>query len=842
MKLAHRGLVALLLAAPLAAQAIVDVNKNFVPINITPGQNSTLTVNLANSALTPATGIAFTDNLPDNNGGADEVTVVGLVSNSCGGTTVVTPGAASFSLSGGTIPQGNGTDPGTCSVVITVTSAAQGTHINTIPVGGVTSTNEGSNPQLASATLFVSSFQPLTVAKTFSNAAGNNILHAGAVGSYSIVITNPNVSALSNAAFSDTFDAFVVGAGAATTNTCGGSIQNAGAATFGDGDTTLRLVGGTIPGGSPSGSCTITFPVRAVDTVSVRNNNAVNTIGAGAITNDQVVTNALAAQVTINVEIGGVVSKSFNPSSVRSDSNQTSQLTINLQNRNATAITGAALTDTLPAGLVVAATPGITTTPSNCASVNAAAGANSVAITNATIAAAGTGNDAVGQCSVQVNVVPSAAQQGVVTTYNNTIAAGAYGAGLPSYNQATASLSTTSPISGTKTFNPVTRQRGQVTQATLTLINDSPVAATITNLLDNLNTLENGYVVANPAGASTTCGGTLGAAPGSNNVTLTGGTIPGNDSCTIVFNVQVPAGATIGDAFNTIIAADLATSLGSARTNFSAKLTVVDGTIGGSKAFNVTTKPVSSDVGLTVTLNNNTGAANTAVNFTDDLTTMDPGGKVFISPSGVTANSCGGTVTAVPYTQSFSLAGGTVPANSSCALTVQVFGLKGVPLDSTRTNTIPPGAITSSAGTNAGALAANIVFTSPHSVSKVFNPSTVPRGSSTTATITLNNTSDSIATITTFTDDLGATMGANTVAVAATPTSNCTGTNITTGAGPTLTLTGGTIPANGSCTITVPLTVLNAATLTAHTNTVAINGLDTDLGNNQVAASVVNHI
>ena len=55
----------------------------------------------------------------------------------------------------------------------------------------------------------------------------------------------------------------------------------------------------------------------------------------------------------------------------------------------------------------------------------------------------------------------------------------------------------------------------------------------------------------------------------------------------------------------------------------------------------------------------------------------------------------------------------------------------------------------------------------------------------------------------------------------------------------TLTFTGGTIPANGSCTITIsPVNVADGDRRRAHrTNTIAVNGVRTSVGNNTTTAS-----
>jgi len=102
------------------------------------------------------------------------------------------------------------------------------------------------------------------------------------------------------------------------------------------------------------------------------------------------------------------ISKAFTPSTVGVNSNST--LTITLSNSYANSQRGAAFTDTYPAGLVNAPTPGATTTCGG--TLTATAGEGSVALSNGTIPANSS-------CTVTVNVRSAA-----TGTYNNSIAVG----------------------------------------------------------------------------------------------------------------------------------------------------------------------------------------------------------------------------------------------------------------------------------------------------------------------------------------------------------------------------------------------------------------------------------
>ncbi|MEO7199569.1 MAG: S8 family serine peptidase, partial [Dokdonella sp.] len=106
-------------------------------------------------------------------------------------------------------------------------------------------------------------------------------------------------------------------------------------------------------------------------------------------------------------------SKLFAPSQIMAG--ETSTLTISLDNSSQTtaAVLSAALTDTFPAGLLVAAAPNVSTT-CTAGTVTAVAGGNSVALNS------GASIPASGSCTVKVDV--TAAADG---SYANTIAAGA---------------------------------------------------------------------------------------------------------------------------------------------------------------------------------------------------------------------------------------------------------------------------------------------------------------------------------------------------------------------------------------------------------------------------------
>jgi hypothetical protein len=145
------------------------------------------------------------------------------------------------------------------------------------------------------------------------------------------------------------------------------------------------------------------------------------TLGSGSVTGRLLAGTGATGAVTMatggntvggcsDAQLAPTVSKAFNPTSIAAGA--TSQLTITLNNPNSSAISLlAALTDTLPSGLLVAAVPAVSTTCGGTAS--ATAGGSTVSLASgATLAA--------GSCTITVTVTAAASG-----TYVNTIAAGA---------------------------------------------------------------------------------------------------------------------------------------------------------------------------------------------------------------------------------------------------------------------------------------------------------------------------------------------------------------------------------------------------------------------------------
>lgn len=258
------------------------------------------------------------------------------------------------------------------------------------------------------------------------------------------------------------------------------------------------------------------------------------------------------------------VTKLFTPGAIQT--NGVSTLTITLSNGSASPATlTSALTDALPAPLVLANPPGASTTCTQ-ATLTAVAGAGSLSL------GSGAQIPAQGSCAITATVIAHAAG-----TFTNVIPAGALQTDAgESPDAAIADLTVTGqpvPPTLTKAFAPSTIVAGGSSVLTITLANSRPNAATLATELTDA--LPPPLVVADPPNAATTClDATVTAAPGAGSVTLGSGTrIPGG-TCTVSVSVTT---ADAGTYLNVIAAGALQTDFGSNPDVARAGLTVTPG-------------------------------------------------------------------------------------------------------------------------------------------------------------------------------------------------------------------------------------------------------------------------
>jgi hypothetical protein len=226
-----------------------------------------------------------------------------------------------------------------------------------------------------------------------------------------------------------------------------------------------------------------------------------------------------------------------------------------------------------------------------------------------------------------------------------------------------------------------------------------------------------------------------------------------------------------------------------------------------NKSFSPLSIPSGGTSRLSVTIFNPNGFPLTNASWTDNLLGVQPGLSI-ASPVGLT-NSCGGIVNATAGGTSFSLSGGTVPAQSgatpgSCTVSLNVTSTTIGNL----INTIPLGALTSTGGgttitnTTPASATLNVSGIPLPTVNKDFNPGTIWAGQVSQLSIVIrNNETGRSLTQVSLTDTLPANVFlANPVSPTLTGCGGSASLNAVSG-GNSVTLTNGTIAPSSNCTM-----------------------------------------
>jgi len=381
------------------------------------------------------------------------------------------------------------------------------------------------------------------------------------------------------------------------------------------------------------------------------------------------------------------------------------------------------------------------------------------------------------------------------------------------------------PLISNISFTPPTIAPGDTAVMRVFLANNNgfpAIGVTVAGMLPNA-----------PAGgvqvlgvAANTCGGTA-AAAGLNGYSLTGGTIPAviagtAGTCYVDYNVtsyNFPGSVTYSE---TLVSTEVTGTVngspvtaGSDAVNSLSLLSIAP--INGNKNFNPATVGVGETSTLTINIGNPNVFAMPGVSYTDNLPT---GMTVLGAP--VLSGSCGGATVSGPIGGSaITVSNATLGIGLVCTVTVSVAapGVTG-----TAVNTIPVGAITSSVrgagANNATAVTAALAVQNTLVVSKSFNSATVnivggvPPGDAVQLTITVTNPSPNALTAISVTDTLplSATLlpalvthdPAGPGGVVVSNTCGFTNGGTLTDGQPSLTLTGGALPAGpSSCSVVV---------------------------------------
>jgi LPXTG-site transpeptidase (sortase) family protein len=778
---------------PASATLHVDViqsptlSKSFTPNTMLVGQVSQLSIRIRNNDLDTALAqTSVTDQLPANvilaNPAAPSTT-------NCGSSALVTAtsGGSSVTLSNATIPANS-----VCTIRVNVTSTVAGAYTNNIPAGTLHTQQGVTNGAPASAVLNV---QDIGLSKSFSPPR----FQAGGTSTLSITLSNPTNTAYTGVQLSDTLPGTVLTVvdGSATT-TCGGTVSTSP-------PRTVSLTNGRVPAGSSStpGTCIITVQVTAP--ANANGATFTNTIPVGVLVTDQHITNGIPASARVSIyTVGGGISatKSFSPATILPGAN--SRLRINITAPPDTDLTNFSIVDDLPADVTISnSSPA---TQNNCGAssvITATTGGTTVTLSNGTIRAGTT---------CQINVFVTSSTPGVHT---NTIPPGNItnneNRTVPNPLTANLTVQAVSDISISKSFTPPTVSPGGISTLRITLQNTNAVPLVNVSVSDPLpGSLTDGIIVAPTPNASTTCtGGTVSATPGSQTISMSGGTIPAQVAgvpgiCTIRVDVQGLGSRT--SRTNTIPTANVSGTIQGTSTTINpaqparATLTIGSLSIGVVKGFDPLTVFGGSASTLSVQLINPNNVELNGVSFTDGM----PSGMIIANPANPDVGTCGGTINATPGESSFALSGATIAASSSCVMTVRVT----MTVNGNLTNVIDPGAVTSFSGaSNPDPAAASLTNLPGASITKAFAPHTIRPGAVASLTFTIQNTGTVPLTGMGFTDTLPGDPPVGLV-IANSPASDnhCGGTLTADPGTQRIALTNGTLALNASCTIVVSVT------------------------------------
>jgi uncharacterized repeat protein (TIGR01451 family) len=810
------SLVGVILLSPALTRVVLadfsSVNKSFSPKTILPGDPSKLTIAIYNSANRPLTGVNLTDDM-NAAGGNIKVASPANIVNTCGGTIAAPIGGSTISLTGGGVNAAAGGTPQSCSITVDVTSTTAGIQNNTIPAKALINNENDTNGQSASDNLQVTALKTLTVSDTFTPST----ILTGLNSTYTVKINNSNIGLpLNNTGLNFLLPTNLTLAGSPT-STCGGIFSG------------TSFSGGTLPGATnaaTAGTCTLNFPVSS--TVAGIYSEVIK---PNSITTDRGVTNAATSgNATLDVQqSGGPNSVTLSKSFTSLAEGGTATLDIIITNANIFDLTNVSVSDSLPSGMTVASPSGITTTCNGTPApiLSAAVNSSVVAMTQGTVPKGLVG---LGTCKISVKVTTD---QPSGTALVNSIPIGNLSSDQSLTNKTSPSATTTvaPALVLSKSLAPASIPLNGSSILTLTIKNNAATSATGVSVTDTFPT---NLKLFNPIGTIySNCGtGTLVTpSPGDVSIKLTGATIAPNATCTIKVAVT---SAVNGVYTNTIPANSLTSTQGWTEKNaHSATVTVRSG-LNVKKRFSPNTVTSGTPTLLIVTLENETPDPITGTTVTDTLANnivaaTNP------QPSTICAN---GSVTLIDT--AFKITNATVPPQIGAVVgtcTFQAYVVSGT--SGQRNNTITAKIATSNEGyTNIEAATASFTVQLMNlGITKGFTPTDqIDGGDPVTLLLTLSNGNNVALDNATFTDVMPSGMQ---VSSTPNPATTCAGgtfnpTPPTPGSG-TFSFSGGTIPANGNCTVTLQVTSIKSGNLT---NTIPANAVTTLQGaSNPQAAS-----
>lgn len=822
---AEPGIISQSASASILVSDELRILKSRTPSNVAPGNPIRYSVTVQNWSASVINNIDVTDNFSNGQtfltgtiNGFDyspSLSGTGCVGLSASGNT----GDASVIFTIGTLPaRTDSFNPGACEIrfwaMTDVNATDNSAVVNVINPGDVCY-NAGANCNGSSSdtTTGIVDADTLTLSKSFSPAGP---LSENTITTMTISFSNLSLNDLTSLSVSDNLPAANSGTGqlrvanpANAVTTCGSGVITAV-----PNSTSITLNGGTVPARANNGlgsAGTCILQVDVVGPAGIYDNTAIasaNEIFANGSANTINAVNSNVASITYTSALSA--SKFFTPSSISSGGKSTA--TIRLNNGGSIPITGLSLTDPLPAGMVLANPVNASTSCAGNVTFTGNAGDSSISLSGAEIAPNGT-------CDVIFDVTATGSANWV-----NTIPAGNIVADGNITNQTN--------IVGTLTYNPPTAiilakatnpstltSPGQVSQMTVTITNGT-AAVTGLSFTDyftadgTVSGADNGMrIAANPAPTTDCPGGIVNAVAGGNSFSVSGISMPASALCTVSVNVTSVA---VGGITNTIPANSVTTDQGLTNSGPATTSLTTQGNLGVVKEFIPNVIKAGERARLKITLLNPTAQPAYNINVVDNL----PAGVTVPNGANPTTTCTGANISAPAANQvsitGASLSGASGGVTESCYSEIDVIST----IAGDYTNTIAAGDLTGTMGgipvTNSQPASDILRVRQPIVINKAIggftldsgNPAGLTTGTAssgigaaTTLTIVFTNNNASPLTEVSLTDTLPTGL---VVAQNPATSTTCTGGTIDAFASSNIiTMTGATVPASGSCSLTV---------------------------------------
>ena len=591
----------------------IRVTKAF-SASVLRGDTVTLSYTVDNlNAVGDAREISFVDDV--------DAALTGLVATTlpangfCGADAQIS-GSTAIAVRGASLAGG-----ASCSfdVELTVpTSAVPGDYLST--TSGVTQNG------IAAGAPAVATLTVIPAIPTFTKVFSPSPTWLAVPSTLTFTIDNTaNIVGIDQLVLNDTLPAGLVVA----TPSNAGTTCTAGTLTAADGASVITYTDGSV---AASATCVVTVDVIASAPGDYDNTASLSSsVGASG-----------PATSSLHVPSVPGLTKRFSRDTVFLDGVVTVTLTID-NTANIVDVGDLMLSDVLPAGLEVAASPDATTTCTG-GTLTATAGSTTVTYQGGTVAA-GSG------CIVSFAVTASASG-----SHTNTATLESQ-AGIS--GNATAMLLVPGIPMLSATFAPGTIRLLETSTLTLDIDNTANVVDLQFRLSD---VLPDGLAVANPAEVQSTCsGGELTAAAGERSVTLFGSTVAAGARCAVEVLIAPTAAGSHDSTASLVATAGVAEDAVATLVVLPAPSLQV--------SYDVAEVNVEATATLTFTIDNSANADEvSALAFTSEL----PRGLLVADVAGVQTTCSGGNVEAAAGQRAISLAAGSVAAGGTCTVQVTI--------------------------------------------------------------------------------------------------------------------------------------------------------------------------